>query len=72
MTASISFVVLGSLYSLSGPDLTLVPGIGLNHPFHLMFPVLLSIGFVVGADDIFLISTVSVIMSPFSFLILLI
>ena len=41
----------GSSDGLSDPDLTLMPGISVgNCPFPLDFPVLLSIGFVVGSD----------------------
>jgi hypothetical protein len=43
---------LDCIDGLSDPELTLVPGICLeNCPFHQGFPVLLSIGFVVGSDD---------------------
>ena len=46
MTVSISLGDKGLLDCLSDPDLTLLPGICLeNCPFHLGFPVLLSIGF---------------------------
>ena len=45
MTASISLGVM-RMFSLSDPDLTLVPGSCLeNCPFHLDFPAFLSIGF---------------------------
>ena len=44
--ASISLYDMGLLHSLPALDLTLVCGICLeNHPFHLHFSVLLSIGF---------------------------
>ena len=60
------------LYSLSALDWTLVCGICLeNHPFHLDFPDFLSIGFYSRIRWIFLISYISIVMSPFSFLILL-
>jgi hypothetical protein len=53
-------------------DLTLICGIcGENHPFHIYFPVLLSMAFVVESDFLKVFS-VSVVMSPFSYLILLI
>jgi hypothetical protein len=48
MTDSISTGVMGPLNDLSDPDLTLVSGNHLEN--HLDFPVLLSIGFVVGCD----------------------
>jgi hypothetical protein len=45
MTVPIFLGVLG-LFSLPNLDLTLVCGMCVeNHPFHLDFPVLLSIGF---------------------------
>ena len=53
MTASIFLGVIG-LFNFSDPDLNLVPHICLeNCPFHSEFPVLLSIGFVLGSEDIF-------------------
>jgi hypothetical protein len=61
------------LFSLSAFDLTLVCGICLeNHPFHLDFSVLLTIDFYSRIRWFFWISSVSVVMSPFSILILLI
>jgi hypothetical protein len=51
MTACISLWVRGQLDGLSDLDLTLVPGIKENCPFHPDFPVLLSIVFVVGSYD---------------------
>jgi hypothetical protein len=71
MTPSIS--LWECLDALSDPDLNLVPGICLeNCPFHTDFLILWSIDFEVGSDDFVLISLVSVVMAPFSVLILLI
>jgi hypothetical protein len=74
MTASISLGLWDYLDHLSDPDLTWVPGICLEIcPFHLSFPPLLSIGFFLYDPMIFFfISSVSLVMSPFLFLILLI
>ena len=67
------YEIWASLDSLPALDLTLVCGTSLeNHPFHLDFPVLLSIGFCRRSWWLFWISYISVVMSPFSFLILLI
>ena len=72
MTDSIPLEVWDCLDSLSGPDLTLVCGICLEyHPSHLYFPLLLRIGFC-SSTMILKISSVSVVMFSFSFLILLI
>ena len=58
---------------LSYPDLTLVPGNCLeNCSSHPDFPVLLSLGCVIGSDFFFLISSVFDVITPFSVLILLI
>jgi hypothetical protein len=67
-----AFISLGLCDCLSNHVLILVPGICLEKcPYHIDFSILLNIGFVVGSDNFFLISRVSVVMSPFSFLILL-
>jgi hypothetical protein len=75
MTASISLWVMDCLDSLSVPDITLVCCICLeSHLFHIDFSVLLSIGFCSSIRQLFFfwISSVLVVISPFSFLILLI
>jgi hypothetical protein len=64
---------MACLDSLPALELSFVCGICLeNHQSHLHFPVMLSIGFVSESDDFFLLSLVPVVMSFFSFLILLI
>ena len=65
-------VIWACLDSLPALDLTLVCGICLeNHPFHLDFPVLLSIGFYSRIWWFFWNFSISVVTSPFLFLILL-
>jgi hypothetical protein len=70
MSTSLSLGDIGLFRLKSDPDLTLLPGICLrNCPLHPGFPVLLSIAFY---SRMLWLSSVSLVLSPFSFLILLI